>query len=158
MIFDYCVVCGCSDAVHQHHFKPRALGGGDEEENMLTLCPTHHMQLHGYMKGLITQKNIEEAKKKAEKEKTDSVLPPPIKQQEPTVGKVISEKTYIFDSRDDVYIYRDNRSKKKWWYVRIYRGSIPGKGCYWSKSLKTTDKSKAMVMAENFYVNREHLK
>lgn len=158
MIFDYCVVCGYSDIVHQHHFKPRCLGGGDEEENMLTLCPTHHYLLHQYMKGVITPKNIEKAKKKAEKEKTDPVLSPPIKKQELVVGKVISEKTYIFDSREDVYIYRDNRTIKKWWYVRIYRGSTPGKGYYWSKSLKTTDKSKAIVMAENYYANREHLK
>ena len=67
-------------------------------------------------------------------------------------------KTYIFDSREDIHIYRDNRTKKKWWYVKIYTGRRPGKGHYWNKSLKTTDKAKAIVMAENIYVNKEYLK
>ena len=45
MKFNFCAVCGEDKIIHQHHFVPKSLGGGDEETNMLTLCPTHHLPL-----------------------------------------------------------------------------------------------------------------
>ena len=54
------------------------------------------MQLHGYMKGLITQKNIEEAKKKAEKEKTDPHSHKTTRTSSDITEKTCQEKIFIF--------------------------------------------------------------
>ena len=49
-------------------------------------------------------------------------------------NKVFLDKTFVL-GRDDVYIYRDNRTKKKGWYIRIYEARYRK---HWGKSLKTT--------------------
>lgn len=46
MKHDYCVACGQSDNLNQHHLVPRSLGGGDEETNILTLCGECHAKAH----------------------------------------------------------------------------------------------------------------
>ena len=33
---------------------------------------------------------------------------------------IFLDKEFIYETRDDVYIYRDNRTKKKGYYIRIY--------------------------------------
>ena len=43
---DFCVFCGATDGVEQHHVIPRADGGTDEPENILTVCGKHHGLLH----------------------------------------------------------------------------------------------------------------
>lgn len=48
IIYDHCVLCGTEDAdLEQHHTHPKSLGGGDEPENLLTLCSPCHGKLHG---------------------------------------------------------------------------------------------------------------
>ena len=34
-------------------------------------------------------------------------------------NKIFLDKEFIYETRDDVYIYRDNRTKKKGYYIRI---------------------------------------
>jgi hypothetical protein len=47
-----CQVPGCSRAaLHVHHVTFRSHGGGDEPENLVSLCPTHH--LHGVHVGRV---------------------------------------------------------------------------------------------------------
>jgi hypothetical protein len=46
MITDFCVICGEKNNLHNHHIKPKSRGGGDEPENMLTLCVPHHEWIH----------------------------------------------------------------------------------------------------------------
>lgn len=38
--------CGATRWVQVHHIQPRALGGGHELANLITLCAAHHRQLH----------------------------------------------------------------------------------------------------------------
>ncbi|MGE3760540.1 MAG: HNH endonuclease [Pseudobdellovibrionaceae bacterium] len=38
--------CGCAKWTDIHHIIPRALGGKDTLENLITLCRAHHRQLH----------------------------------------------------------------------------------------------------------------
>ena len=66
-------------------------------------------------------------------------------------SKVIGDKTYVLN-RDDVYIYQDQRTKRKWWYIRIYE---PRYKKVWSKSLKTTSKTVALALAEEIYSERK---
>ena len=48
----FCQVPGCSrSAVHAHHVVWRSRGGGDEPENLVSLCAGHH--LHGIHRGYI---------------------------------------------------------------------------------------------------------
>jgi len=37
-----CQVCGCYPANVTHHITPRALGGSDRRENLMTVCPRCH--------------------------------------------------------------------------------------------------------------------
>jgi hypothetical protein len=39
-------LCGASQWLHIHHIKPRAEGGTDDPENLITLCSSHHRQVH----------------------------------------------------------------------------------------------------------------
>ena len=66
-------------------------------------------------------------------------------------SKVIGDKTYVLN-RDDCFIYQDLRTKRKWWYIRIYE---PRYKKTWSKSLKTTSKTVALALAEEIYAERK---
>ena len=72
--------------------------------------------------------------------------------EEPPENKVFLDKEFVYETRDDVYIYRDNRTKKKGYYVRIYD---PKTQKHWSKSLKTTNRMVAMTQAEQIYAEKK---
>lgn len=40
-----CVICAYP-ITEQHHILPRAYGGGDEQSNLVALCPNHHAAMH----------------------------------------------------------------------------------------------------------------
>ena len=45
-----CAVPGCTRmaGLHRHHLRYRSHGGGDGEENLITLCAFHHLRgVHG---------------------------------------------------------------------------------------------------------------
>ena len=67
-------------------------------------------------------------------------------------NKIFLDKEFIYETRDDVYIYRDNRTKKKGYYIRIYN---PKTQKHWSKSLKTTNRMVAMTNAEKIYAEKK---
>lgn len=50
-----CFVCGFSSCVEICHIKPRYLGGSDEMDNLLLLCPNHHSMFDS---GLLVLKDI----------------------------------------------------------------------------------------------------
>jgi len=75
-----------------------------------------------------------------------------VKKEQPVKNKVIDDKEYIFPTRDDVYIYRDGRTKKGIYYIRIYEAKYRR---YYSKSLKTSSKLVAMKLAEEIYAERK---
>jgi hypothetical protein len=52
-----CQVPGCSRAaVHAHHVRYRSRGGGDEAENLVSLCAAHH--LHGVHRGFVRVRGV----------------------------------------------------------------------------------------------------
>lgn len=52
-----CQVPGCSRAaVHAHHIRYRSRGGGDEAENLVSLCAAHH--LHGVHRGFVRVRGV----------------------------------------------------------------------------------------------------
>ena len=67
-------------------------------------------------------------------------------EQAPPENKIFLDKEFVYETRDDVYIYRDNRTKKKGYYIRIYD---PKTQKHWSKSLKTTNRMVAMTETRN---------
>ena len=140
MKFDFCAVCGEDRVLEQHHFVPKSLGGGDEDTNMLTLCPTHHSLLHQYIKGIFKPEN-----KNIPKVDTKLSSPP---QKEVVEGKIFAGKEFIYDNQKDVYIYQDNRTKSKTYYIRIYNEKLKK---HWSKSLRTCDRIDAISKARKIY-------
>jgi len=42
---DSCYFCRETECLEEHHVVPRRMGGEDEEENLLTLCPTCHRKV-----------------------------------------------------------------------------------------------------------------
>lgn len=47
MKLDFCCICGTKENLHHHHIIPRFRGGSDDENNLITLCGTHHAWIHG---------------------------------------------------------------------------------------------------------------
>ena len=84
--------------------------------------------------------------KKNDKKKEDQ------ENAEPEENKVFLDKEFVYEYRNDVYIYRDNRTKSKGYYIRIYD---PKTKKHWSKSLKTTNRIVAMTEAEKIYAEKK---
>ena len=74
------------------------------------------------------------------------------KETQPEQPKLFLDKEFIYETRDDVYIYRDARTKKKGYYIRIYD---PKTQKHWTKSLRTTNRMVAMTQAEKIYAERK---
>ena len=62
--------------------------------------------------------------------------------------KIFGDKEYVFETRDDVFIYRDNRTKSGRYYVRIYDARTKK---VHSESLRTTNRIEALALAEKLY-------
>jgi len=41
-----CQTCGSMQTLHVHHLKFRSQAGGDEEQNLITLCEECHTRIH----------------------------------------------------------------------------------------------------------------
>lgn len=48
MITTFCIICGETNNLENHHVRPRSEGGTDEFTNMITLCSFHHGEIHGF--------------------------------------------------------------------------------------------------------------
>ena len=46
MKLEFCALCGTTEKLHHHHVIPKAQGGTDDEDNLLTLCYDHHAMIH----------------------------------------------------------------------------------------------------------------
>jgi integrase len=62
--------------------------------------------------------------------------------------KIFGDKEYVFETRTDVFIYRDNRTKSGRYYVRIYDARTKK---VHSESLRTTNRIEALAAAERLY-------
>ena len=54
MKHDYCVACGNTENLHQHHLVPRSISGDNSDKNFITLCAVCHGKIHGADISLIT--------------------------------------------------------------------------------------------------------
>jgi hypothetical protein len=45
-----CAACNSSESLHQHHLIPKALGGSEEDTNLITLCYRCHDKIHAVTK------------------------------------------------------------------------------------------------------------
>jgi len=88
--------------------------------------------------------NLLSAIKKRDEEKAAKEA----KKQEEKGLKIFGEKEYVFETRTDVFIYRDNRTKSGRYYVRIY--DTRTKKVH-SESLRTTNRIEALAKAEKLY-------
>ena len=84
--------------------------------------------------------------KKAQQEELEK------EEEEKKGNKIFLDKEFIYETRNDVFIYRDNRTKQKGYYVRIYD---PKTQKHWSKSLNTTNRMVAMTNAEKIYAEKK---
>lgn len=46
MRLSFCVACGTEEGIHHHHLMPKSMGGSDDEDNLIALCPLHHGVIH----------------------------------------------------------------------------------------------------------------
>ena len=68
MKLNFCALCGSTDNLEHHHVLPKSLGGSDNEDNLLTLCSTHHVQLHNLSPGRINSSILIKAAKAKQRE------------------------------------------------------------------------------------------
>jgi integrase len=66
--------------------------------------------------------------------------------------KIFRDKEFIFDTREDVFIYRDGRTKSGRYYIRIYDDKTKK---VFSQSLKTTNRIEALASAERIYAENK---
>jgi DNA invertase Pin-like site-specific DNA recombinase len=68
---EFCVFCGATQGVEDHHVIARAEGGGEEPENILTVCGRHYGMLHHIRRcpdiGALTRADLAQAKAKGVK-------------------------------------------------------------------------------------------
>ena len=50
-----CVLCGYSSNLHIHYIKTKGAGGGDEIENLITLCFGCHRKIHDMGRQILYQ-------------------------------------------------------------------------------------------------------
>ena len=70
------------------------------------------------------------------------------KKKENTANKIFVDKEFVFETRDDCFIYRDGRTKSGNYYIRIYDADTKK---VFSKSLRTRHRVNALVAAESLY-------
>jgi len=65
MKLTFCALCGSTEAIEHHHILPKAMGGTDAKDNLLTLCAIHHVAIHKLNdKRIHSASLIKEAKRK----------------------------------------------------------------------------------------------
>ena len=78
------------------------------------------------------------------------------KTEEEKENKIFKNKEFLYESRQDVFIYQDGRTKSGRWYIRIYDDKTKK---VFSKSLRTTNKIEAMHQAQKiFEENKERMR
>ena len=66
--------------------------------------------------------------------------------------KIFGDKEFVYETRRDVFIYRDLRTKSGRYYVRIYDEKTKRTH---SESLRTSNRNEAIVKAEQIYRERK---
>lgn len=66
--------------------------------------------------------------------------------------KIFVDKEFVFDTREDVFIYKDGRTKSGRYYIRIYDAKTKK---VFSQSLKTTNRIEALTLAEKIYAENK---
>ena len=66
--------------------------------------------------------------------------------------KIFKDKEFVFETRQDIFIYRDGRTKSGRYYVRIYDEKTKK---VFSQSLKTTNRIEALASAERLYAENK---
>ena len=90
---------------------------------------------------------VQEDKEKREQKKEAA-------ESESKKNKVFANKEYIFETRQDVFVYTDARTKGNWYYIYIKNektGRPPHK-----ESLRTTNRIHALAKAQEIYTERRH--
>ena len=72
--------------------------------------------------------------------------------KETSGGKIFLDKEFLYPHTQDVYIYRDNRTKTKGYYIRIWDRKLKK---HFTKSLKTTSREIAVYQANEIYTTRK---
>ena len=73
------------------------------------------------------------------------------KEHEPA-KKIYGDKEFVFETRQDVFIYKDLRTKSKRYYVRIYDAKTKKD---FVQSLRTSNRNEALVKAEKIYAEKK---
>jgi integrase len=76
--------------------------------------------------------------------------------EKPKENKIYQNKRFLYETRQDVFIYQDGRTKSGKWYIRIYDDKTKK---VFSKSLRTTNEIEAAAQAQKiFEENKERMR
>ena len=68
-------------------------------------------------------------------------------------NKIFVDKEFVFEGRDDAFIYRDGRTKSGRYFLRIYDANTKR---VFSQSLRTTNRIEALSKAQEMYAENRH--
>ena len=124
-------------------------------ENQLRLTPPEEQSNINALSSLLNAKGLDASdfidvinalsnikKRDAEKEVKD--------QEKETVKekKIFVDKEYVYETRTDIFIYKDGRTKSGRYYVRIYDDKTKK---VFSQSLRTSNRIEGLARAEQIY-------
>ena len=87
--------------------------------------------------------------KKRDQEKLEKEEAEPKEKQK----KIFVDKEFVFEGREDCFIYKDGRVKSGRYYIRIYDA---GTKKVFSQSLRTTNRIEALAKAQEIYAENKH--
>ena len=67
--------------------------------------------------------------------------------------KIFADKEFVFEGREDAFIYKDGRTKSGRYFIRIYD---PKTKKVFSQSLRTTNRIEALSKAQEMYAENIH--
>ena len=68
-------------------------------------------------------------------------------------NKIFVDKEFVFEGREDAFIYRDGRTKSGRYFLRIYDASTKR---VFSQSLRTSNRIEALSKAQELYAENKH--
>ena len=146
-----CVVCGFDYGVCNHHIIKRKVGGANEEENYVNLCPNHHWiadfgteEERLEVLNLITKTTGKVGKEISDEEKGELDLKVKALEEEFLCG--VPFPSSIFGTYEKPFSDEEWKEHKKSWNYNTTRKLLLGRGCSPAQSSLLSKRAEILIL------------